>query len=82
MTKAEINRDIKRLWKSFKPGLISEKDLEPYRTEFIRLHRADKEFLKMNANSIRYMLRINHRYRWVQLHLFGAHIDFHYEKPC
>lgn len=68
MTKQELNRDIRRLSKM--TGTEQE-----VRAEFLRLYRADDNFEYMNAESIRIMLQMNLRYRFIALHRFGLGIE-------
>lgn len=78
MTKQELNRDIKRLWKRFVSRRTKEYDKkieEELRSEFKRLYYADKDMTYMNANSLRWMLRMNLSLRVVNLHNFGLGID-------
>lgn len=70
MTAQELNRDIKRLSKNH--DSMSESDLQK---EFKRLYYADSDFEYMNLNSVKMMLRLNLRYRFVALHHFGININ-------
>lgn len=71
MTKAELNRDIKRLPK------IQDEDKK--RSEFIRLFNADRKIEYMNMTSLRIMLKMNLRHRYVGLHVFGLEIGLYEE---
>tara|TARA_R110000772_G_scaffold46279_2_gene105684 strand:+ start:551 stop:811 length:261 start_codon:yes stop_codon:yes gene_type:complete len=80
MTKAELNRDIKRLGAEI--YRMSFEDSDKYfeykdttaRKEFERLFWADKEFEYMNLNSIKLMLRLNVAHRFIPFHQFGLMI--------
>ena len=81
MTKKELNRDIKRLgkgvYKAFAEGddkyyEYIEKVAKP---EFMRLYRADTQFEYMSLNSVKLMLRMNLKHRFVALHTFGLMIN-------
>lgn len=71
MTKAEYNRDVKRLRNYIKANRNGE---ETYiASEFRRLYGADKTFEYANKDSVLTLLRINLRYRLVPLHMFGIY---------
>lgn len=77
MTTKELNRDIKRLHKSISNAdMLDEKIKQEHRKEFMRLYLADKEFSYINAENIKIMLRLNLRYRFEPLHLFGIYINY------
>lgn len=91
MTKQELNRDIKRLEKAiFKKSQIIDKTgsndeyfkfiSEVATPEFTRLFRADDEMEAMTKESIKIMLRLNLRHRFVPFHCFGICIDLPSEK--
>lgn len=72
MTKHELNRDIKRLSK--KVG--TDKEYTPeFETEFKRLYHADTSMQSLNADSMRIMVRLNLRHRFIALHSFGLMIN-------
>lgn len=79
MTKQELNRDIKRLWKAYinlditKESYYSKRD--KLGEEFKRLYNADKTFEYMNKESILVMYNLNLKCRWVQLHMMGINAD-------
>jgi hypothetical protein len=74
MTRQEFNRDIRRLRKRFHTD--ESKDYgSPFRKEFERLYYADKEFTYASVESIKTLLRINLRLRYIPLHLFGIYIE-------
>ncbi len=77
MTKRELNRDVKRLAKfvSNYVGTTDEKTEEYIKAEAKRLYQADKEMTYLNKDSIKVLLRLNLRYRFVQLHSFGLFIE-------
>ena len=70
MTKQELNRDIKRLYKNITPN-----NSEQFEEEFRRLYFADKSFEYTNLNNLKIMFRLNLRYRFIALHQFGLSID-------
>ena len=85
MTKAELNRDIKRLKKAFdkrklgdtnnwvpKDWVDYEEEQEKLRQEFLRLYRADPNFEYYNLLSLKIMLLINNSLRAVPFHNFGS----------
>jgi len=78
MTKQELNRDIKRLVKNSEN--ITDKNRDAIEKEFLRLYRADKTFEYMNLYSVKMMLRLNVRHRYIPLHQFGQQINLPYEK--
>jgi len=67
MTKAELNRDCKRLLKLTEPKRI--------KIEISRIYYADKEFEYLNRSNILILIRMNLIYRVVPLHLFGTSIE-------
>lgn len=72
MTKQELNRDIKRLWKE------SLKPMTPYEAtqkEYKRLFYADRGLEYMNKESIKIMLVLNSQYRFIPLHTFSLNIS-------
>jgi len=72
MTNKELNRDIKRLSKVFG----TEKAHTPeFEKEFRRLYYADTSMKYLNAQSMRIMLRINVRHRFIACHQFGLMIN-------
>ena len=85
MTKQELNRDIKRLFNKAQNALSNQTNDEYHKLtsgrdsevgkEFKRLLYADKEFKYMNKQSVCMMLRMNVRYVYEPLHLFGIHIE-------
>lgn len=70
MTKAELNRAVKKFAKDIEAGKI-----EPYseaaKAEFNRLHNADNSFKSFNADSLRILIVINNRYHFVKYSYFG-----------
>lgn len=82
MTTAELNRDIKRLVK-LEQNVSAKYDTKEYdqavnelKKEYVRLYYADDKFEYMNVQSIKIMLRMNLRYRFVALHTFGLFIEY------
>ena len=80
MTKNDLNRDIKKLKSEFyRIGFwnleYQEKQMIGLEKEFKRLYNADSNFEYMNKDSILTMLRLNLKYRFIDLHLFGINID-------
>ena len=81
MTKQELNRDIKRLHAKFKSmeGKTTEEIvlfiMNEGRREFIRLYNEDIRFEKMNLASLKFMLRLNLKHRYISLHNFGLLIS-------
>ena len=77
MTRSELNRDIKRLYKAYR-GLtsigIAEADYwakhEQYKQELARLHRVDTECELLTLTSLKMMITLNHSLRAVPLHHF------------
>lgn len=85
MTPKELNRDIKRLAAAIhRKSLGDENEYFKYVDvtnggeackEFRRLYHADQAFEYMNMQSMKIMLRLNVRHRFVALHHFGNHIE-------
>lgn len=81
MTSKELNRDIKRLGAelyrmSFEDSKVYWAYIEnAAKKEFMRLFYADTAFEFMNLNSVKLMLRLNIKHRFVPLHTFGLSID-------
>lgn len=72
MTAKELNRDIKRLAKDFN---TDKAQLPEFEKEFKRLYWADDKFEYANLFSLKAMLRINSRHRFIALHQFGLNIN-------
>ena len=83
MTKAELNTDVRRLYKRFKgnrhfnTALWSREDWDAYskedneiKREFKRLYRADNSCEYLNFKSFRMMITMNLSLRVQPLHLF------------
>jgi hypothetical protein len=85
MTKQELNRDIKKL--AAEIYRMSFEDLVPYfkyiedvaKPEFIRLFKADDEFKNVTLSSLKIMLRLNVKHRFVPFHTFGLNIKLQNE---
>lgn len=84
MTKQELNRDIKRVYKAYKnriePKTDSDwqeynKQMDYIKSELKRLYGADKEFEYMTKLSILMMLELNRKVRAIPFHWFGIHIE-------
>lgn len=81
MTTTELNRDVKRLLKTFQK--IDNNNLEDYfkvvdeqiKPEFLRLYRADDTLESFNKTSLLIMIRLNNKFRFVPLHQFGIYIN-------
>jgi hypothetical protein len=81
MTKQELNRDIKRLFKEFKKA-AENLEIEKYfevaeelKKEFRRLYDADRELKYVSKDNILRMLILNRRHRVIPFHQFGTGID-------
>lgn len=79
MTKQELNRDIKRLWKSYEDFI----NTDPYNrekkaeiiSEYERLYYADEDFDYMNKRSVLIMVALNRALRVIEFHQFGRSIE-------
>ena len=72
MTKQELNRDVKRLSKL----IGTDKEYTPeFEKEYKRLYYADSTFDYFNLESVRIMLRMNARHRFIPFHQFGLMIN-------
>ena len=76
MTTKELNRDIKRLYNKIESlrgrndnNLFNYLDKEG-RKEYNRLHDANKEADLLTLNSLKKMVDLNRRYRFVAFHNF------------
>ena len=80
MTKQELNRDIKRLYSLAESAKVFKDDLyhnfieNNVRPEFNRLYHADSTAEYMNLLSLKIMIRLNHKFRFIQLHLMFINI--------
>jgi len=75
----QINKDIKNLVKAIrKINTLNEyvSDHPEIKKEFYRIYRADEKFNLMNKESVLIMFRLNQKYRFEALHMFGIYIDF------
>jgi len=71
MTKQELNRDIKRLWKKTKEAdVLCEWTISEIKAEYKRLFYADPEFEHMNKDNLLRMMALNSKHRFIQLHQF------------
>jgi len=77
MTKLELNRDIKRLAKNIAKNEEKNSAELPLflKAEYMRLYYADTSLMSYTQKSVLIMLRLNVRYRFVPLHIFGLAID-------
>lgn len=85
MTKQELNRDIKRLWKQYnqykaKNGSNATNEYFAYideniKPELKRLYYADTSMKSLNADSLRYLIRLNLSLIVIPFHHFGLSID-------
>ena len=85
MTSKELNRDIKRLWKQYKSHLSNfrEDNIDQFykhiedviKPEFKRLYYADTSMKPLNADSLRYLIRLNLLLRVIPFHQFGLSIS-------
>ena len=82
MTNAELNRDIKRLYKDYSIYLNGDSDVffswvgGYAKKEFFRLYHADLELSAMNKNSILMLLKINRHLRLIPFHQFYINAKF------
>lgn len=81
MTNAELNRDIKRLYKSIEKSKelnnddyysFIEKEAKP---EFLRLYGADREGTALNLLSFKIMHRLNQTHKFVAFHMFYINLE-------
>jgi hypothetical protein len=81
MLSKELNRDVKRLVKAIQKevkenaGYIKGDSFPIFQKEFRRLYHADDMFEFMSKDSILRMLRLNLKYRFMPLYLFGIKIQ-------
>tara|TARA_R110000803_G_scaffold78075_3_gene143140 strand:- start:15633 stop:15881 length:249 start_codon:yes stop_codon:yes gene_type:complete len=78
MTKQELNRDVKRLykrWFSLYGVAKTTATEENTKREFKRLYHADSSFESLNRENILRMLKMNNSMRVIVLHQFGLMID-------
>lgn len=81
MTPKELNRDIKRLAAEiYRMSFESNGDYFKYiereaKEEFTRLFYADQAFEYMSHASMKIMLRLNVKHRYIQFHQFGLLIE-------
>ena len=84
MTKRQLNQAIKNLASNLKfleadralPLEHYNANLEIYKKEFIRLHGADKGLNYMSAKSIKTMLGINQKYKFVYAYELFSEVEF------
>jgi len=81
MTKQELNRDIKRLWKRNLEAIETsynhdyEEKISDIKKEWLRLWGADPEAEYMNVESLKAMLRMNGRHRFKALHSLDIYFN-------
>lgn len=71
MTNSELNRDIKRLYRSVENGKINP----DFEKEFKRLYYADKEASVLTLKSLKIMMALNRIYRVIPFHVFYIDIN-------
>lgn len=81
MTSKELNQAVKRLNKRikelptdnvYKYYKIIHGEIQP---EFCRIVAADTSFKSFNADSLRILIRLNVRHRFIAFHHFGINIE-------
>jgi hypothetical protein len=82
MTKQELNRDIKRLfrnWRIASDGIATEEyfsEVEPkMKKEFQRLYFADSEFKYISRDNILRLVILNRRHRVIPFHQFATQVN-------
>jgi hypothetical protein len=79
MTKQELNRDIKRLFKKFHDWMMQEHTdwdkCEELKKEFNRLYNADQQFEYISRENILRLVILNRRHRIIPFHQFGTGIN-------
>jgi hypothetical protein len=78
MTKQELNRDVKRLFKKEQSLNATHMTCEDFYTiidneikpEFLRLYRADKNCEYFNLQSLKMLISLNQRYSIIPQHQF------------
>jgi hypothetical protein len=79
MTKQELNRDIKRLWKRFQATYgkesLTEEEAEAQRVEWRRLWFADREAEAMKVEQLKAMIRMNEARRYITLHTIALYFE-------
>lgn len=78
MTKAQLNRDVKNLFKNFEK--IKSQDnyyeqVEILKKEYQRLYNADNKFEYLTRDNILRMMVLNRKHRVIQFHQFGIFIE-------
>lgn len=71
----DINKRISKLRDKILADPEQVEVTEAHSKEFLAIYLEDRKFSRMDAESIRIMLRLNLRYRFVPLHQFGISID-------
>ena len=81
MTKQELNRDIKKLYSLAESAKVFKCDLyhnfieNSVKPEFNRLYHADSAGEYMNLLSLKIIIRLNHKFRFVPLHTMFININ-------
>lgn len=82
MTKKELNRDVKKLYNTYKSfsNLNNAEAFFKWREEIgdkelIRLYHADTSLQSLTADNLRKLLRLNLSMRVIALHMFGINIE-------
>jgi hypothetical protein len=81
MTNSELNRDIKRLYSKIKSLRNNNNDAfftfidGDAKKEFNRLYFADNKAEVLNLQSLKIMMTLNRRYRFISLYTFYINIE-------
>ena len=82
MTATELNRDIKRLYNKIE-YLKCKSNNDDYffyldnegKKEFLRLYRADSDFSSLNLLSVKILMVLNRRYKYIPFYSFMININ-------
>jgi len=75
MTKAELNKAVKKFAKQIKERSIDPDSIEA-KKEFNRLHNADGSFKSFNEESLRTMIALNRTFHFIPPHMFAIYVDY------
>jgi len=78
MTTQQLNRDIKRLRKTFIEIYGNERTEakeKSFKAEFKRLYNVDREAKHLNAESLKTLIRINQVFRLIPFHSFFIQME-------
>lgn len=80
MTKRELNNGIKKLHAEIAKR-VDTPDYFNYvdgvaKKEYLRLYNADNTFESFNKESIKILIRLNLKHRFISIHNFGIHINY------